>query len=155
MCDMSTWGWGRGCWGDFSRADWWKTLSTVPASWISLPVQLFPLREWNKVYQLTSNYNYKLVWLYFMVHFSISALDGRDYSIWIFFFVSRRTYAMAPHLKCLSQTVQIRGHCTCFCADLTRLTPSAHSHLKPCNLFSECFNSVHVCFQACLEVFIG
>ena len=62
---------------------------------------------------------------------------------------------MAPHLSRLSQTVQIRGHCTCFCADLIRLTPSAHSHLEPCNLFFECFNSVHVCFQACFEVFIG
>ena len=43
---------------------------------------------------------------------------------------------MAPNLSRLSQTVQIRGHYTCFCADLTRLTSSAYSHLELCNVFS-------------------
>ena len=40
-----------------------------------------------------------------------------------FSYFSLKPYVVTPHLNRLVETVQIRGHNICFCAELTKIIP--------------------------------
>ena len=50
------------------------------------------------------------------------ALEMREYSDEIFFYMSLKPYVVTPHLNSLVETAQIRGQNICFYAELTKLS---------------------------------
>ena len=46
-----------------------------------------------------------------------------------FSYFSLKLYVVTPHLNCLVETVQMRGHNICFCAELTKIIPYYHQLL--------------------------
>ena len=43
-----------------------------------------------------------------------------------FSYFSLKPYVVTPHLNCLTETVQMRGHNICFYAELTKFSPNYH-----------------------------
>ena len=46
-----------------------------------------------------------------------------------FAYFSSKPYVMTPHLNCLIETVQMRGHNVCFFEDLIKIIPYYHQIL--------------------------
>ena len=55
------------------------------------------------------------------------ALDKRE-SLMIIFLLSK-PYVVTPHLNCLVNTVQMRGHSICFYTELIKIIPNYHQIL--------------------------
>ena len=46
-----------------------------------------------------------------------------------FFLFSFKPYNVTPHLNCLEEMVQMRGHNVCFYAEITKIIPNCHKIL--------------------------
>ena len=54
--------------------------------------------------------------------YSFRALDKRQYLMIFFLIFSTKPYVVTPHLNCLNETVQMRGHNIWFYAELTKIS---------------------------------